>query len=42
MGKSKLSYLSDVVIHVDPENASGERRHRIIGHKHDNLEEHSH
>lgn len=38
----QLSYLSDVVVHVDPENASGEQRHRIARHEHDDLEEHSH
>jgi cation diffusion facilitator family transporter len=38
----RLPYLSMVIIHVDPEGSSGEYRHGIVKHKHDNLPEHSH
>jgi cation diffusion facilitator family transporter len=37
-----LKYLSLVVIHVDPEEKSGERYHRIEMHSHDGLPAHSH
>jgi cation diffusion facilitator family transporter len=37
-----LKYLSLVVIHVDPEEKSGERHHRIESHSHDGLPAHSH
>lgn len=37
-----LKYLSLVVIHVDPEEKSGERHHRIENHSHDGLPIHSH
>jgi cation diffusion facilitator family transporter len=37
-----LKYLSLVVIHVDPEEKSGERHHRIEMHSHDGLRAHSH
>ena len=37
-----LKYLSLVVIHVDPEEKSGERHHRIEKHTHDGLPAHSH
>jgi len=37
-----LKYLSLVVIHVDPEEKSGERHHRIEQHIHDGLPAHSH
>ena len=37
-----LKYLSLVVIHVDPEEKSGERYHRIEQHIHDGLPAHSH
>src|SRR5215471_9092737 len=37
-----LKYLSLVVIHVDPEEKSGERYHRIELHSHDGLPVHSH
>jgi Raf kinase inhibitor-like YbhB/YbcL family protein len=37
-----LKYLSLVVIHVDPEEKSGERYHRIEEHTHDGLPAHSH
>jgi cation diffusion facilitator family transporter len=37
-----LKYLSLVVIHVDPEEKSGERYHRIKMHSHDGLPAHSH
>lgn len=38
----RLKYLSLVVIHVDPEDKSGERHHRIEMHSHDGLPAHSH
>jgi len=38
----RLSYLSLVVIHVDPADQSGEVHHRIEGHAHDGLPLHSH
>jgi len=37
-----LSYLSLVVIHVDPADQSGEAHHRIDEHVHDGLPAHSH
>src|SRR5262245_61813878 len=37
-----LKYLSLVVIHVDPEEKSGEQFHRIEQHSHDGLPVHSH
>ena len=37
-----LKYLSLVVIHVDPEEKSGEQYHRIERHSHDGLPVHSH
>jgi cation diffusion facilitator family transporter len=37
-----LKYLSIVVIHIDPEEKSGERYHRIEQHSHDGLPAHSH
>jgi divalent metal cation (Fe/Co/Zn/Cd) transporter len=37
-----LKYLSLVVIHVDPEEKSGETHHRIESHSHDGLPAHSH
>jgi cation diffusion facilitator family transporter len=37
-----LKYLSLVVIHVDPEEKSGERHHRIEMHSHNGLPAHSH
>ncbi|MEW6207256.1 MAG: cation diffusion facilitator family transporter [Acidobacteriota bacterium] len=37
-----LRYLSNVTIHVDPANASGEEHHRIAEHTHDGLPSHSH
>jgi cation diffusion facilitator family transporter len=37
-----LKYLSLVIIHVDPEEKSGERHHRIEKHTHDGLPAHSH
>jgi cation diffusion facilitator family transporter len=37
-----LQYLSLVVIHVDPEEKSGERYHHIEKHAHDGLPAHSH
>ena len=38
----EIDYLSLVVIHVDPEEKSGERHHRIERHSHDGLAAHSH
>jgi cation diffusion facilitator family transporter len=38
----QLSYLSNVTIHVDPEDVSGEDHHRIQEHSHDGLQSHSH
>ena len=38
----RLKYLSLVVIHVDPEDKSGEQHHRIESHSHDGLPAHSH
>jgi len=37
-----LSYLSNVTIHIDPENRSGEEHHRIAEHIHEDLTAHSH
>ncbi len=37
-----LKYLSNVTIHVDPANTSGEEFHHIDKHKHDDLPFHSH
>jgi cation diffusion facilitator family transporter len=37
-----LPYLSNVTIHVDPENLSGEEHHRIMEHSHGDLTIHSH
>jgi len=37
-----LPYLSNVTIHVDPENQSGEEHHRIAEHTHEGLVTHSH
>ncbi len=37
-----LKYLSNVIIHIDPTNESGEIHHRIINHTHDDLPTHSH
>jgi divalent metal cation (Fe/Co/Zn/Cd) transporter len=37
-----LPYLSNVTIHIDPENLSGEEHHRIIEHTHEGLPIHSH
>jgi len=37
-----LKYLSNVTVHVDPVQASGEDYHRMEKHVHDNLPEHSH
>ena len=37
-----FKYLSLIVIHVDPEEKSGERHHRIEKHSHDGLPAHSH
>lgn len=38
----KLPFLSDVTIHVDPADASGEQFHRTAEHTHDDLPTHSH
>jgi cation diffusion facilitator family transporter len=37
-----LRYLSDTIIHVDPEHASGSEHHCIERHEHDQLPLHSH
>jgi cation diffusion facilitator family transporter len=37
-----LSYVSLVVVHIDPVDASGESRHKIESHTHDGLPAHSH
>ena len=37
-----LRYLSNVLIHIDPQDASGEEYHHITKHKHGDLPEHSH
>jgi cation diffusion facilitator family transporter len=37
-----LPYLSNVTIHVDPTNYSGEEHHRIVEHTHEGLATHSH
>ncbi len=37
-----LPYLSNVTIHIDPENHSGEEHHRIAEHTHEGLTAHSH
>lgn len=37
-----LHFLSDVIIHVDPINASGEKHHDINEHAHDDFPKHSH
>ena len=37
-----LSYLSGVVIHVDPVQEAGENHHRVDAHSHDGLPTHSH
>lgn len=37
-----LIFLSDVIIHVDPINASGEKHHEIAEHSHDEFPKHSH
>jgi cation diffusion facilitator family transporter len=37
-----LHFLSDVIIHVDPINASGEKHHEINEHTHDDFPKHSH
>jgi divalent metal cation (Fe/Co/Zn/Cd) transporter len=38
----RLSYLSNVTIHVDPDDLAGEEHHRVIEHAHENLSNHSH
>jgi cation diffusion facilitator family transporter len=37
-----LPYLSNVTVHVDPEDLSGEKHHAITEHTHGNLANHSH
>jgi cation diffusion facilitator family transporter len=37
-----LPYLGNVVVHVDPENLSGEEHHHIMAHMHEGLDTHSH
>jgi cation diffusion facilitator family transporter len=38
----ELRFLSDAIIHVDPEHKSGEDHHRFPEHEHDDLPSHSH
>jgi len=38
----KLPYLSNVTIHVDPQDVSGEEHHKIEEHSHSGLPSHSH
>jgi len=38
----KLPYLSNVTIHIDPDDLSGEKHHGITEHTHGNLANHSH
>lgn len=38
----KLNYLSNVTIHIDPEDLSGEVHHSISDHAHENYPNHSH
>lgn len=38
----ELMFLSDITIHVDPSNVSGERHHRIDEHRHGRFSRHSH
>jgi cation diffusion facilitator family transporter len=38
----RLPYLSNVNIHIDPEDLSGEEHHRIKDHSHEGLAAHSH
>lgn len=38
----QVSYLSNVVVHVDPEDRPGEVFHRVEQHEHDGLQPHSH
>jgi divalent metal cation (Fe/Co/Zn/Cd) transporter len=37
-----LPYLSNAVIHVDPQHSSGEMFHQFMNHSHDDHGEHSH
>jgi cation diffusion facilitator family transporter len=37
-----LPYLENVVVHVDPENLSGEEHHRIMEHMHEGSDTHPH
>ena len=37
-----LPYLSNVTVHIDPEDLSGEKHHGIPEHTHGNLANHSH
>jgi cation diffusion facilitator family transporter len=37
-----LPYLANVVVHVDPENLSGEEHHRIMEHMHEGSDTHPH
>jgi hypothetical protein len=38
----RFSYLSSVIVHVDPADEAGEDFHRITDHTHDGLPLHSH
>jgi hypothetical protein len=37
-----LTYLSSVVVHIDPVEEAGEKFHRIAEHSHDDLPAHAH
>lgn len=37
-----VPHLSDAIVHVDPEDASGEAHHRVVEHSHGNSPVHSH
>lgn len=37
-----VPHLSEVTVHVDPEDASGEIHHRVVGHAHEGWTAHSH
>jgi cation diffusion facilitator family transporter len=37
-----LSHFGSAIVHVDPEDKSGEEKHKVLRHSHDGLLEHSH
>ena len=37
-----VAYLGNAIVHIDPETASGNERHRVVAHEHDGLPTHSH